>query len=575
MTRLSKYLKPYALSIAAVLGLMFLQSLADLYLPNLMARIVDDGIVKGNTPYIWRTGAYMLFVALGGAIAALVAGYMSSRVSTGFGRDLRTAIFSHVESFSLSEFDKIGTASLITRTTNDIMQVQNVSLMIMRMVIMSPMMAVGGVVMAISEDRQLSLLLIAVLPVIVGAMLFFARKGLPLFTAMQKKIDKLNLVLRENLIGVRVVRAFNRDRLESERFNEASLDLTRTSLKVFRLMSALMPIMMLTLNLTAVAIIWVGGYRIDAGNLEIGSLMAFIQYAMRILSSLLMMSMVFVMLPRASASAERINEVLESVPAIKDPAEPVRAGTSKGRVEFREVTFSYPGAEKPALSSVSFEAGPGEVTAILGGTGSGKSTLVSLIPRFYDVDSGEILVDGVDVRSLTQADLRAKMGFVPQKAVLFSGSVADNLRYGKDDATDEELTHAAGTAQALDFVAEMKDGFESVISQGGTNLSGGQKQRLSIARALVRRPEIYIFDDSFSAVDFKTDAKLRAALRRETKDATVLIVAQRVSTVMDADRIIVLDEGLVVGAGTHKELMETCAVYREIVLSQLSLEEIA
>lgn len=575
MTRLSRYLRPYALAITAVLGLVLLQSLTDLYLPNLMARIVDDGIIKGNTPFIWRTGGYMLSVALLGAIAALAGGYLSSRISTGFGRDLRSAVFSKVESFSLSEFDRIGTASLITRTTNDIMQVQNVSLMIMRMVIMSPMMLIGGVVMAVSQNRELSVVLLAVLPIIVGAIFLFARKGLPMFTAMQKKIDKLNLVLRENLTGVRVVRAFNRDQWESSRFDEASRDLSETSVRVFRLMSALMPLMTLTLNLTAVAIIWIGGFRIDAGELEIGSLMAFIQYAMRILSSLLMMSMVFVVLPRATVSARRINEVLESDPAIKDPAESKGVGDPKGRLEFRNVTFSYPGAEKPALHDISFSAGPGETTAILGGTGSGKSTLVSLIPRFYDVDSGEILLGGNDVRSMTQSELRAKIGLVPQKAVLFSGTVADNLRYGKDDATDEELTRALETAQALDFVTAMKDGLESVISQGGTNLSGGQKQRLSIARALVRRPEIYIFDDSFSAVDFKTDARLRAALSRETGDAIVLIVAQRVSTVMNADRIIVLDEGSVVGIGTHKELMESCAVYREIVLSQLSMEEIA
>ena len=575
MIRLSKYLKPFAVMVACVLALVFFQSLADLRLPNLMARIVDDGITKGNTPFIWQTGRFMLLVALGGVLCSIAAGYLSARVSSGLGRSLRSAVFSHVESFSLDEFDKIGTASLITRTTNDIMQVQMVSLVFMRMVVSAPMMAVVGVIMAVSEDARLSLILVAVLPVIAGAIVFLASKGLPLFQIMQKKIDRLNLVLRENLTGVRVVRAFNRDEHEAERFNEASRDLTDTAIKVHRIMSSLMPVMMLTLNLTAVAIIWIGGHRIDAGSLEVGSMMAFIQYAMQILMSLLMLSMVFVMLPRAAASAQRINEVLDSVPEIKDPEDAKKAGSERGHLQFRDVTFSYPGAEKPAVSHVSFEAWPGEVTAILGGTGSGKSTLVSLIPRFYDIDSGEILVDGVDLRSLRQADLRAKIGFAPQKAVLFSGTIADNIRYGKTDATDEEMRRAAEIAQALDFVTQMKDGFESVIAQSGTNVSGGQKQRLSIARALIRKPEIYIFDDSFSAVDFKTDARLRAALRSETKEATVLIVAQRVSTVMDADRIIVLDEGSVVGIGTHKELMETCEVYREIVLSQLSLEEIA
>lgn len=575
MTRLFAYLKPFRWQVVGALVMVFFQSLADLRLPSLMARIVDDGIVKGNIPYIWQTGRLMLLVALGGAACMIFGGYLSARASTGFGRELRRAVFTRAESLSLSEFDKIGTSSLITRTTNDIMQVQSVTLMFMRMVIMAPMSAVGGVIMAVSENARLSMILVAVLPIIVGAMIYFGRKGLPMFTAMQNKIDRLNLVLRERLTGVRVVRAFNRDARESRRFDEASLDLTQTAMKVHRLMSALMPVMMLALNLTAVAILWIGGHRVDAGELQIGSLMAFIQYAMRILSSLLTMSMVFVMLPRATASANRISEVLDSVSAIKDPEEPVASSPGTGGVVFRNVTFTYSGAEKPALSNISFEARPGEVCAILGGTGSGKSTLVSLIPRFYDVDSGEVLVDGVDVRSMTQAELRAKIGFVPQKAVLFSGTIAENLRYGKEDATDEELRRALEIAQALDFVSEMKDGLNTNVAQGGTNLSGGQKQRLSIARALVRRPAIYVFDDSFSAVDFRTDARLRAALRKETKDATVLIVAQRVSTVMDADRIVVLDDGKVVGVGRHKELMQTCEVYREIVLSQLSVEEIA
>lgn len=575
MPRLFSYLKPFRWQVAGALVMVFLQSLADLKLPSLMARIVDDGIVKRNIPCIWQTGSYMLLVALGGAICMIFGGYLSAKASTGFGRELRNAVFSRAESFSLSQFDKIGTSSLITRTTNDIMQVQSVALMFMRMVIMAPMSAVGGVIMAVSEDARLSMVLVAVLPIIVGSMIYFGRKGLPMFAAMQSKIDRLNLVLRERLTGVRVVRAFNRDAWEAQRFDEASLDLTQTAMQVHRLMSALMPLMMLTLNLTAIAILWIGGHRIDAGDLQIGSLMAFIQYAMRILSSLLFVSMVFVMLPRASASARRISEVLDSVSEIKDPEDPVTPSSERGGVVFRNVTFTYSGAEKPALSNISFEARPGEVCAILGGTGSGKSTLVSLIPRFYDVDSGEVLVDGVDVRSMTQADLRAKIGFVPQKAVLFSGTIAENIRYGKEDATDEEIWRALEIAQALDFVSEMKDGLNTKVSQGGTNLSGGQKQRLSIARALVRRPAIYVFDDSFSAVDFRTDARLRAALRKETKDATVLIVAQRVSTVMDADRIVVLDNGKVVGVGKHRELMQTCEVYREIVLSQLSVEEIA
>jgi ATP-binding cassette subfamily B protein len=573
--RLFKYLKPFALMVASVIVLVFFQSLADLYLPSLMANIVDKGIVGGDTGFIWRTGGLMLLIALGGTVAAVTAGYLSARTATGYGKALRTRVFSHVEGFSLHEFDKIGTASLITRTTNDITQVQMVTLLLLRMVIIAPMMFIGGIIMAVSKDAGLSLIFLAVLPVLVGAIAIIVTKGMPLFRAMQMKIDKMNLVLRENLIGIRVIRAFDRIDHEEKRFDDANRDLTETATKVNKIMAAMMPIMMLTLNFTAITIIWIGSRRVDAGNLEVGGLMAFIQYAMQILISLVMVSMIFVMLPRASASAERINEVLDSVPEIRNADKPKNADLRKGFLEFRDVTFSYPGAEQPAISHVSFKANPDEVTAIIGGTGSGKSTLISLIPRFYDVDSGEILVDGVDVREMTQEDLRAKIGLVPQKATLFTGTIADNIRYGKTDATEEEVGHAADVAQATEFINEMKEGFDSLIAQGGTNVSGGQKQRLAVARALIRRPEIYILDDSFSALDFKTDARLRAALKKEIRDATVLIVAQRVSTVMDADRIIVLHEGEVVGSGTHTGLMRTCVVYREFVSSQLSEEEIA
>lgn len=575
MLKLTKYLKPYAFMAVSVVVLVFLQVLADLKLPNLMATIVDGGIMKGNTGLIWDTGKVMLLIALGGAVCAVIAGYFSSRTSVGLGKDLRGKVFSHVESFSLHEFDKIGTASLITRTTNDVTQIQMVMMLILNMVVRAPVMCIGGVVMALSEDAKLTWILAAVIPVVAAVVLFLASMGLPLFSAMQKKIDRLNLVLREGLTGVRVIRAFNREDHEARRFDDANRDLTQNAIRVYRIMNAAMPIMMLTMNFTTIAIMWAGSHRVDMGTLEVGRMMAFIQYSMQILMSLLMVSMIFVMLPRAAVSADRINEVLDSVPEIVDKEKTTRPDGERGHVEFKDVSFSYPGAEAPALSHVSFGASPGQVTAILGGTGSGKSTLVSLIPRFYDVSSGQVLVDGVDVREMTQEDLRARIGFVPQKAVLFSGTVADNVRFGKLDATDEEVRHATETAQALDFVSEMKEGFNSFIAQGGTNVSGGQKQRLSIARALVRRPEIYVFDDSFSAVDFKTDAKLRAALKGETKDATVIIVAQRVGTVMSADRIVVLDEGAVAGIGTHKDLMKTCEVYREIVLSQLSEEEIA
>lgn len=575
MMRLFKLLKPYRLPIAQVLVLIFIQTLSELYLPTLMADIVDVGIVHGDTSYILKIGGFMLLVAAFGVVCSIAAGFLSSKVSVGFGRRLRGKIFAHVERFSLQEFDKIGTASLITRTTNDINQVQQVLTMMLRMMIMAPMMCIGGIIMAVSKDAQLSLVLVFVIPILVTAIVTIAVKGMPLFKAMQVKLDKLNLVLREGLTGIRVIRSFNRIDHETRRFDEANLDLTQTAVKINRLMASLMPIMMLVLNFSTIAILWFGGLRIGNGDMQVGALMAFIQYAMQIMFSLLMVSMMFVMIPRASASAARINEVLEMTPEIKDPEQPKTSRGRQGYIEFRDVTFSYPGAEKPALSNISFHANPGEVTAIIGGTGSGKSTLINLIPRFYDVDSGQILVDGVDVREMSQESLREKIGLVPQKALLFTGTITDNIRYGRETASDEEIRHAAKIAQAEEFITGMKDGFDSVIAQGGANVSGGQKQRLSIARALVRKPEIYAFDDSFSALDFRTDAKLRAALKEETTNSTVLLVAQRVSTVMDADRIIVLDEGEIAGIGTHRELMDTCKVYREIVSSQLSEEEIA
>lgn len=575
MLKLYKYLKPFLISIIVLLVLLFLQSLAQLYLPTLMSDIVDTGIVKGDTNYILRVGGFMLLVAAISAVCNIIASYLASKVSIGLGRDLRKMVFSRVETYSLHEFDKIGTASLITRTTNDITQVQQVTFMILRMMVSAPMMAIGGIIMAVSKDAKLSLILVVVIPVLVAAILIIASKGVPLFKVMQVKLDKLNLVLRENLTGIRVIRAFNRIDHEKERFNAANLDLTDTAIKVNKILAALMPIMMLLMNLTTVAIVWFGSIRVSNGDMQIGNMMAFIQYAMQIMFSLLMVSLMFVMIPRAQASAVRINEVLNLVAELTDAKTTKKADSKKGYVEFKNVTFSYPGAEQPAISNISFSANPGEVTAIIGGTGSGKSTLINLIPRFYDVDSGSVLVDGVDVSEIAQKELRAKIGYVPQQAVLFTGTITENIKYGKEDATDDEVRHAAAIAQATEFINNMKDGFDSVIAQGGTNVSGGQKQRLSIARALVRKPEIYVFDDTFSALDFKTDAKLRAALKKETVNSTVLIVAQRVSTVMDADRIIVLDEGQIAGIGNHRELLNSCEVYREIVSSQLSEEEIA
>jgi ATP-binding cassette, subfamily B, multidrug efflux pump len=576
LIKLGKYLKPFQILVYLVLGLVLLQSLSELYLPTLMSDIVDKGVVTGDTNYIWKIGGFMLLVAAGGMVCSIAASYFSARVASGFGKSLRSKLFSHVGNFSLHEFDKLGTASLITRTTNDITQIQQVLVMMLRMMAMAPMMCIGGIIMALSKDAKLTLILAVSLPILVLAIVIIAKSGIPLFKAMQVKLDNLNRVLRENLTGIRVVRSFNKVEHEKKRFNEANWDLTETAIKVNKIMAAMMPIMMVVLNLSTVAIIWFGSIRISNGHMQVGDMMAFIQYAMQIMFSFIMLSMMFVMIPRASVSAVRINEVLETVADINDPSSPKLPDENKnGFVEFQNVTFSYPGAEMPAISDISFSMKPGEVTAIIGGTGSGKSTLISLIPRFYDIDSGNILVDGVDIREMTQERLRQKIGFVPQKSVLFTGTISENIRYGKENASAEEVEQAAKIAQATEFITNMPDGFDAVIAQGGTNISGGQKQRVSIARALVRKPEIYIFDDSFSALDFKTDANLRAALKKETRDSSLLIVAQRVSTIMDADQIIVLDNGRISGIGNHKELMETSSVYREIVMSQLSEEEIA
>jgi ATP-binding cassette subfamily B protein len=558
-----------------VVVLAFIQAITNLYLPNLMADIIDNGIVKGNTSYIWQTGGLMLLVALGGIVAAVVGVFFSSQVAIGFGKIIRAKLFTHVEQFSLHEFDTVGTASLITRTTNDTTQVQQVLVMVLNIMITAPFTMIAGIILAVNQDAGLTWILVVIIPILVASIVLLMRQATPMFRIMQVKLDKLNLILDEGLTGVRVVRAFDRQKYEEQRFDEANLDLTDVAIRVNRVVAWLMPIMMLCLNLSSVAILWFGAMRINSGDMQVGALIAFLQYAMLILFSMLMVSMMFIMLPRAEVSAARIDEVLAMKPEIKDADQVKQANEKKGYVEFQNVTFSYPGAEEPVLTNISFGAQPGQVTAIIGGTGSGKSTLVSLIPRFYDIDSGKILVDGVDVRDFSQDHLRAKIGFVPQKTVLFSGTIAENIRYGKEDASAEEVRYAAEVAQASEFIAERVDGFQSVIAQGGTNVSGGQKQRLSIARALVRKPEIYVFDDSFSALDFKTDARLRTALKNEIRESTVLIVSQRVSTVMDANQIIVLDEGHIVGIGTHRALMETCEVYREIVSSQLSTEEIA
>ncbi|GFZ30789.1 multidrug ABC transporter ATP-binding protein [Clostridium zeae] len=575
MLRLYKFLKPYTAMVIGVVILVACQAIGDLYLPTLMSDIINDGVMQGDTSKIFHIGGVMLLVALGGVICSVIASMLSSISASGLGEIIRSKVFRKVESFSLHEFDKLGTATLITRTTNDITQIQTVTVMIMRMMINAPIMCVGGIIMAYRKDGSLTWVLGVSIPVLILVIAILALKMMPLFKMVQVKIDRINLVLREKLTGIRVIRAFNTVDRETKRFNEANNDLTNNYIKVNRIMAFMMPSIMLIMNFTSLSILWFGGLRISEGSMDLGALSAFTQYAMQIMFSMIMLAMMFIMVPRAQAAAVRINEVLDTVPEITD-AEKVREDfEGRGYVEFKDVSFSYHGAEEAALRNISFAAKPGEITAIIGSTGSGKSTLINLITRFYDVKSGSVLVDGVDVREITQESLRSKIGFVPQKAVLFSGTIAENIKFGSDNATDEEIRYAAEVAQAADFIATMDGGYDHEIAQGGTNVSGGQKQRLSIARALVRKPEIYIFDDSFSALDFKTDAKLRAALKKETQESTVIIVAQRVGTVMDADRIIVLDEGSVVGMGNHKELLQTCDVYREIVSSQLSEEEIA
>lgn len=575
MLKLYRFLKPYTVMLIGVLLFVALQSMGDLYLPTLMSNIINEGVMQGDTNKILHIGGLMLLVAGGGAICSIIASFMSSKIAIGLGTILRSKVFKRVESYSLHEFDKFGTATLITRSTNDIIQVQTVTIMILRLMISAPIMAVGGVILAMREDRPLTLVLAVAIPVLGLVVGIIASKMIPLFKKVQLKIDRINLVLREKLTGIRVIRAFDTVEKERKRFDDANVDLTDNYIKVNRIMAFMMPSIMLIMNITTISILWFGGLRISRGEMDLGALSAFTQYAMQIMISALMLAMMFIMVPRAEAAAVRINEVLDTEPEIKDRDMTKEANKEKGFIEFKDVTFSYHGAEEPALRNISFSAKPGEVTAIIGSTGSGKSTLINLIPRFYDIDSGSILIDGVDIRELSQENLRSKIGFVPQKAVLFSGTISENIKFGRDNATDEEVMHAAKVAQAEDFILGMDGGYNHEIAQGGTNVSGGQKQRLSIARAIVRKPEIYIFDDSFSALDFKTDAKLRAALNKETGESTVIIVAQRVGTVMDANRIIVLDEGKIVGMGTHKELMKTCEVYREIVSSQLSEEELA
>ncbi|TME68577.1 MAG: ABC transporter ATP-binding protein [Chloroflexi bacterium] len=557
--------------VAIVVVLVLIQAIANLYLPNLNADIINNGVSKGDVPYIWRTGIVMLGITLVLGVISVAGVYWASLASQSVGRDLRAAVFGKVQTFSAREINQIGTASLITRNTNDVQQIQLFLQIALTMMIMAPITAVGGVIMALRENVTLSWLLVVVVPLLALIIAFTLVKGVPLFRAVQGKIDRINQVMREQITGVRVIRAFNRTPFEQARFETANADLTDISLRVNRIFVLAFPALMAVMNLTTVAVLWFGGHLVDSGQMPIGNLTAFLMYIMQILMSVLMAVALVILVPRAEASAARINEVVSTQPAIGDPARPVEP-TPTGAVDFRDVTFGYPGGEKPVLRHISFSLRPGETTAIIGGTGSGKTTILNLIPRFFDVTSGSVMVDGVDVREQTLEHVWSRAGLVPQRAYLFSGTVASNLRFGNEAATDEELWHALEVAQASDFVSEGTGGLDAPVDQGGTNLSGGQRQRLAIARAIVKKPAVYLFDDCFSALDAGTDARLRAALRSETNDATVLIVAQRVSTVMHADRIIVVDEGEVVGIGTHDELMVSCEPYREIVESQLGTQ---
>ncbi|MBT2505036.1 ABC transporter ATP-binding protein [Streptomyces sp. ISL-98] len=569
-------LRPYARTIALVVVLQLAQILATLYLPNLNADIINNGVLTGDTGYVLSTGGVMLAVTLLQILAAATAVFFGARVAMGLGRDLRAAVFSRVQDFSVREVGRFGASSLITRTTNDVQQIQMLTVLGLTMLVAAPLMCLGGIVMAVNQDVPLAALLLVFVPLLAGVVGLIIRRMPPLFRGMQKRIDRVNRMMREQITGIRVIRAFVKDEHEQRRFADANADLMGVALRAGRLMALTMPAVILVWELATVAIIWFGGHRIDSGELRIGSLIAFLSYLMQILMAVMMTTFLLMQVPRAAVSAERIQEVLTTEPSVVPPAKPVTAlHGGRGQLEIRGADFSYPGAEEPVLRGVDLTARPGRTTAVIGSTGSGKTTLLGLVPRLFDATGGEVRVGGVDVRELDPEVLSRTVGLVPQKPYLFSGTIASNLRYGNPDATDEELWQALETAQVKGFVEALPEGLDAPVAQGGSNLSGGQRQRLAIARVLVVKPGIYLFDDSFSALDYATDAALRAALARETADATVVIVAQRVSTIRGADRIVVLDEGRVVGTGTHEELMRDNHTYREIVLSQISEEEAA
>ena len=558
-----------------LVGFTYAMVMANLWLPDKMSEIVNNGIIKQDMPAIWHNGLAMILVTAAGGLCSIVIGFLAARIATGMAQKLRTELFERVESFALADFNKFSTASLITRSTNDIQQIQMTSILLLRLALMAPIMAIGGLQKAIHNAPNLSWIIalaVSVLLVVIAVLFVIA---VPRFKKLQTLVDKLNLVTRENLVGLKVIRAFHNEKIEQKKFQQANAELNKMNLFVNRLMMLLDPIMTLVMNFSSVAIVWFGAHLISSGNLQIGNMMAFLEYAMQVIISFLLLSMVFIMVPRAAVSVKRVGEVLDTLPSIVDPQSPQQLPhDATGKIEFKGVTFTYPDADLPVLSNINFTAEPGQTTAFIGSTGSGKSTLINLIPRFYDVSAGQILLDGVDIRQLKLEYLYDQIGYVPQKGVLFSGTIASNIKYGNAKASQKLVEKSAKIAQATEFISELKNGYKNDIAQGGSNVSGGQRQRLSIARAIAVEPNVYIFDDSFSALDFKTDATLRSALAKETKHQTVLIVGQRINTIMNADKIIVLDEGKIVGQGTHQELMKDCEVYQEIAASQLSEDDL-
>ena len=575
MKHILRIFSGYWLMFIILVGFTYAMVMANLWLPDKMSEIVNNGIIKQDMPASWHNGLAMILVTAAGGLCSIIIGFLASRIATGVAQKLRMELFERVESFALADFNKFSTASLITRSTNDIQQIQMTSILLLRMALLAPIMAVGGLQKAIHNAPDLSWIIalaVSVLLVVIAVLFVIA---VPRFKKLQTLVDKLNLVTRENLVGLKVIRAFHNEKIEQKKFQQANTELNKMNLFVNRLMMLLDPIMTLVMNFSSVAIVWFGAHLISSGNLQIGNMMAFLEYAMQVIISFLLLSMVFIMVPRAAVSVKRVGEVLDTLPSIVDPPSPQQLPhDATGKIEFKDVTFTYPDADLPVLSNINFTAEPGQTTAFIGSTGSGKSTLINLIPRFYDVSAGQILLDGVDIRQLKLEELYDQIGYVPQKGVLFSGTIASNIKYGNAKASQKLVEKSAKIAQATEFISELKNGYKNEIAQGGGNVSGGQRQRLSIARAIAVNPNVYIFDDSFSALDFKTEAKLRLALAKETKHKTVLIVGQRINTIMNADKIIVLDEGKIVGQGTHQELMKNCQVYQEIAASQLSEDDL-